>query len=650
MRQMRDYKRQANLYEAQVADLNKRSQYHDDHLRTLDVWFTQVSRISLVVSSSPRLPAAPPCFAHSLQLLDEIRIMVGDIVSSKSSGGQDMFASSLLFENNPVFQEHLKGRSAKIKAAITDIFGRLPAPAPSVKELQERLASLLATEKAHIVESQRIIGEKDQLTERLEQASLRYLMAEKKMDRAKSAAVQKLESQAIMGGNNSETSTTSERKPSKADGSETNGQVDGSTRAVSDTARKEALAAVAKHKTQTEQLETENKRLIEELTAAKSRLASPTDDEYAKTDLFKLLKSQHEHVVKRVNNLEATNVQLREEAQKLHGERTLYRAQLEEESRTAQSDLEGQLARAETDLARVRTARDELQGDLNLRMSQQDQQNLTVEQAKELADASQNRIVALESELERIRLRLGESSAEAASSTASLDQLDLDALKVKIRTLESQYALLEKELPSMEAAWRKTQAIATKKVSDIAAWEEQRLRLLGEKTKADQKYFSAMKAKEARDGELRMLKAQNARSSEIVSQLKDAEGNSRAFVINLEKQLSEAKESLSSLSHQNRALQQKISEGNLIHEGLKSEVTALKKAMVEKDSSAHAAASSKRTAEVELEQIKVRLEDTKKSLDSLKRKTAGKNSSEGSDDSWRVSPSFAISYFFLSSC
>ncbi|KAL1302597.1 hypothetical protein AAFC00_002973 [Neodothiora populina] len=602
LRQMREYKRERNLYEAQVSDLTKRSQHHDDHLRTIDAWFSQ--------------------------LLDEIRLILGDIVSANEPG-QELFKSSLLFENQDVFQEHLKQRSANIKSAIKDVFSKVPTPQPDVKHLQERLAALLAAEKAHIVESQRIISERDQLEKRLEHASYRYLMAEKKMDRAKSAAVQKLESQAIMGGN-SDSSNTTDKKPSK-DNTETNGEVDPAATAASDAARKEALAAAERRKVQTEQLEVENKRLTEELTSAKARLASLSDDDYAKTDLYKLLKSQHEDVIKRVNDLEATNVHLREEAHKLQGERTAYRTQLEDESRAAQGELESQLARAETDLARIRNIRDELQGDVNIRTAQQDQQKLTLEQTKELADASQNRIAALESELERMRLQLGESTA---ASSAALDDLDSDALKARVQTLESQYSLLEKELPSMEAAWRKTQALATKKVAEVAAWEEQRARLIGEKTKADQKYYSTVKAKDAREGELRMLKAQNARSSEIVSQLKDAEANSRGLIINYEKQLSEAKESLASLSQQNRSLQQKIGETSIVMEKLKSDVTGLKKLMTDKDSTAHAAATAKRHAEVELEQLKVRLEETKKALEVQKRKNSGKGSSDGSDD-WR---------------
>lgn len=40
---MKEYKREKSLYESQVQDLSKRSQYHDDHLRIVDSWFTQVN-------------------------------------------------------------------------------------------------------------------------------------------------------------------------------------------------------------------------------------------------------------------------------------------------------------------------------------------------------------------------------------------------------------------------------------------------------------------------------------------------------------------------------------------------------------------------------------------------------------------------------
>lgn len=603
LRQMKEYKREKALYESQVQDLSKRSQHHDDHLRIVDAWFTQ--------------------------LLDEIRILVGDLVSDQEPEAGELFNSSLLFEDNSLFDTHLKNRSSKIKAAIKDVFGRLPAAEPEVRSLQERLAALLAAEKAHLIERQRISGECDQLSERLEQASYRYLLAEKKLDRAKSAQVQKLERQATMGGH-SESSSSSEKKSVKSEAAETNGEVDGAVHAAAETARREALAASEKRKLQMEQLEAENKRLTEELTSAKVRLTSLSDDDYAKTDLYKLLKSQHEEIIKRVNDLEATNLQLREEAQRLQAERTSYRNNMEEESQTNTTDLETQLARAESDLARIRNARDELSAELSVRKGSQDQSQLASDSVKELAAARETRIAALESEVERLKLQIGESTA--SSSNEAIENMTIDELKSQLKTLENRHLLLNNELPSMEAAWKKAKGLAERKVSEILEWEEQRTRIHAEKAKADQKYFAAMKAKEARENELRTLKAQNAKSSEIVTQLKDAENNSRSLIINLEKQISESKESLTSLSQQNRTMQQKLSEGNLTLEKLRTQITDMKKIVVSKDTASSAAAAAKRQAEVELEEVKVRLEDTKKSLDSMKRKGSGR---ESESDDWR---------------
>ena len=537
----------------------------------------------------------------------------------------------MLFDDHSQFESHLKTRSSKIKAAIKDVFGRLPAAEPEVRSLQERLSALLATEKAHVIESQRIIGERDQLSERLEQASYRYLLAEKKLDRAKSAQVQKLERQATMGGI-SESSSSTEKKSAKNEVTETNGDVDSAVHAAAETARREALAASEKRKLQTEQLEAENKQLTEELTSAKVRLTSLSDEDYAKTDLYKLLKSQHEDVIKRVNDLEATNLQLREEAQKLQAERTSYRNNMEEESQTNTTDLESQLARAESDLARIRNARDELSAELSVRKGSQEQSQVASDSIRELAAARETRIAALESEVERLRLQIGESTA--ASTDEALQSMSIEELRSKLKTLENQHLLLNNELPSMEAAWKKTKSLAERKVSEITEWEEQRTRINAEKAKADQKYFAAMKAKEARENELRTLKAQNAKSSEIVTQLKDAENNSRTLIINLEKQISESKESLTSISQQNRTMQQKLSEGNITLEKLRTQITDMKKLVVSKDAASSAAASAKRQAEVELEEVKVRLEDTKKSLDNMKRKGSGR---ESESDDWRVS-------------
>ncbi|KAI7634078.1 E3 ubiquitin-protein ligase-like protein bre1, partial [Hortaea werneckii] len=281
-------------------------------------------------------------------------------------------------------------------------------------------------------------------------------------------------------------------------------------------------------------------------------------DDYAETSLFKSFKAQYESMISKVNDLEATNQTLREEAQKYAADRTRFRQQIDDETRESISESETQIARAETDLARIRNVRDELNAELNIRKTHEENRKLSADQAKELADARDARIRSLESELQRVKLRLGE--AEPAASAEDNKNLEPEALKARNQLLEQQQVLLTNELSSMESAWRKTSALASKKVEEITAKEETISRLQAEKAKADQKYFAAMKAKDMRENELRTLKSQSARSSEIVTQLKDSESKTRELVTNLERQLAESQEGLKTLTAQHRTLEAKAKE------------------------------------------------------------------------------------------
>lgn len=506
---------------------------------------------------------------------------------------------------------------------------------PDAEELRRQLNDLLAKEKDHAIELRKALDDQQSLTDRLENASYRYIKAEKALDRAKSTQVQKLERQAIMGGNGEASSPTVSKKsgtPIKNEHSGMNGELEnGFTSADAEVARKEALAVAERQRAQVEEIEAENDRLTNELSAARTKLVSLTDDDYAETSLFKTLKSTHEEVIKRVNDLEATNVQLRTEAQKYQAERTAFRSQIDEETREWINESEAQIARAETDVARIRNTRDEIMAELNIRKTQEETRRNSADLARELAEARDSRIASLESEIERMKLQLG----EAPPASVDLMDLDIDTLKAKLQTLESQHALLSNELHSMEAAWKKTSALASRKVEDTASNEELVSRLQAEKTKADQKYFAAMKAKDCREGELRTLKSQNARSSEIVTQLKDTEGKTRELVSNLERQVAESKENVMKIDLQHRALEQKAKEAVIVTEGLKKQLEELKTMVNAKDKDSLAASKARREAEVELERCQSRLEDTRKQYETLRKTRAADNSA--SSDDWRVS-------------
>jgi E3 ubiquitin-protein ligase BRE1 len=545
--------------------------------------------------------------------------------SSSDADANGSVPASLLFEDSETFRKHLSKRKEKIVSSLSGLFAKYPPSSPEAAELQQQLSALLAAEKEHVVKLQRIGAEKQQMSDRLDTATRRYLVAEKKIDRIKSAQVQKLEQQAIA----SSTSANEDATLASNGVESTNGKA-GSPSPVSEeveTAKNQAVAEAAKRKEQLEEVEQENKKLTEEVTSLKVKFSLLSDDDYAKTDLFKALKSQHEDVIKRINNLEATNIQLREEAQKYQAERTAYRIKIDDEARSSLAESESAVSQAEANLARIRAARDELLAKNNVLESGRKTAEASTEQTREMASACESRIAALESECQRLRLQIAENVTAETEQVPATDATS-EQLQKKITNLEAQLKLLSGELPSMEAAWKKAQAIAGKKIIDVAAWEENIARANADKSKADQKFFAAMKAKGELEQQVRALRLQTTKSTEVVSQLKDADALSRSLVDKLEKQTAEMKTQMDELSVQHRQLQQKVSENAITSDAYVSQIAELKKTVEAKDTTCLAAKHAQRESETERDALAAQVVGLKKQVQSWKKKSTGDQASE----------------------
>lgn len=176
-----------------------------------------------------------------------------------------------------------------------------------------------------------------------------------------------------------------------------------------------------------------------------------TDEDYAHTDLFKQLKSQYEDAIKRLNDLEAKNAQLREETEKLQAERTAYKNQLDSETQSIIAEREAQLQKAEADLARIRNARDELLADQQMRKAAQEQEKMAAAKIQELADAREAQIASMQSELERLRVQVdGLKDAQT-----SIEDMPVEELRAKYQALDRQYQMLNTELASMQTVCKK---------------------------------------------------------------------------------------------------------------------------------------------------------------------------------------------------
>lgn len=500
-----------------------------------------------------------------------------------------------------------------------------------------------------MVELRAALDAQESLNERLESASYRYVKAEKQLDRAKSAQVLKLEKQAIMGGGGDVVSPTTSKKAGNSvvkkeqhpHGETTNGEprengVTSSSLAEAESLHRETLAVLDRQKAQVSDLEAENARLTNELSAARTRLASLSDDDYAATPLFQHLTSHFSILTSRVNDLEATNSALRAETQRLQAERSAYRRQVDEDFRGQLEEVEGQVARAEGDLARIRCARDELVAENAVLRGGKEGRGAG--RGRELVEAWEERVRALEGEVERRKISTAAVVAVTHGEGEEEEVEVVGVLKGKIRALEQQHALLSNELASMEAAWRKTSALAQRRVEEAAAQEDALARLQAEKAKADQKYFAAMKAKDLRDAEVRVLKSQNARSADIVSQLKEAEGKMRELVVMAERAAAEKGEAVRRLEGAVRSAEVEKEGLKREGEGWKKRVEELGRLVGEKDEAILKAEKGRREGEVEGERLRVKVEEARSELKGLLRKREGVGGGgKGGEDEWRVS-------------
>lgn len=590
-----------------------------------------------------------PCAGTSLhadrvKLLQEIELLVEGTVSSSTSSGNWTFrhllrsisdilslgfslTSGLYFKDSRDFQRHLADKGKTLEARIGALFTRLASSRgevkPEMSDLEAQVKSLLASEKEYLVELDRLKSENETLSEQYNAGILKVIKAERKLDRVRSAQVQKLEQQAL---------ANATARP--AGGFDENGAPVGETgnNEALQLQYQEAIAVVAKQKEQLASVLAQLKELQDENSTFKSRRETLTDDDYARTEVFKQFRSQNEDLIKRINNLEATNKQLSEEAERLQAERTSFRDQLEREAQALTLELEDQLQAKEQDLTRIRSARDELFTENSQLKQVQGHERVALEQLKELTSATADRVKELESELER--LRPGEDTS-MSDPRPDVEALSLEELRQKYLKLEKDFESINKEMPLLEKSYKKAMSLAHKKVMDFTALEDRVAQLSAEKSKADQKYFAARKDMDIRNGEIRSLRLSNGKSSDIISQLKEAEAQSRALISNLEKQLVDFRQSNSSLAAEHKKLETTSIEASRRADGMKAQISELNNLVKSRDAASTAMREQTIAHEIELEKLKVRVDHVSKDRDNWKTKSLSNSTTE--EEMMRVS-------------
>ncbi|KAK9468297.1 BRE1 E3 ubiquitin ligase-domain-containing protein [Lipomyces arxii] len=573
-RQMQVYRRERDLLQTRVTAIEQQSVYHDDHLRILELWWDQ--------------------------LLNEINILSG-----LPNTTQDLSSvPKALLEFAPeAYSTHLADKRNLILQSLNPLFSTLQTSnattPPDAKQLQQQLGDLQAQITIFKTENERLNDERQDLSRRLTDATFKFMSAEKRLDRLKSSTLAKIER-----AGQASPSVKAESSDEKQDSPKLE-QID---QKVIARIKEEAEAVVNKQSQELKLLQEKVVSLTDELTKSTLRLSTLSESDVGASEPYKTLKIRFDDLASRANHLEALNDIVKQESEKLSSERTEYRELVTAEYRVMADDLQSQLKRLEQDLVRIRSARDDLLQDLSVRKAKEEQKMIASKELEELAATREARIKTLELEVERLKHQL--DTAPAASKPSPVTESPEELMK-RIEKLEKQNQFLAAELPGLESAFNQAYAQSTRKVADIVEREEKMGRLLAEKSKAEQKYFSAMRAKEAIALENKALKVQSSKSGEIIQQLRDAEKSVSQKVIALEKQIGELETIRHTYQKQVQDTQRKLSEQTVGMDMYKNQIDKLNSELQARSAAVVSESESRRQAEAQVEKLKVQLEHKK---------------------------------------
>lgn len=221
--------------------------------------------------------------------------------------------------------------------------------------------------------------------------------------------------------------------------------------------------------------------------------------------------------------------------------------------------LKDLLTKAESDLVRVRTVRDELLGKQIVLKLEVDNKT-TNEELSKLNHLLNERLKTLEAQ----RQKDYESNLDP-----SLDLLEKPELVKRLQ-------ILNEELKDIETAFQSAREVNLLKLKEVVDREGLMKKLTIEKNKADQKYFASMRLKDLLVAENRVLKSQVTKSQELVTKLSELEKTYTSKIDLLTKSVDEYRLIKESSIQENAKLHETIKKLTKVRELAGKEIALLK--------------------------------------------------------------------------
>lgn len=520
--------RQMRYYKLQVAELSRELSKYEKRYQTyvavhllLEAWYSQVVRVC--INQEPRLLDLAGGADEIQAILDERRDTLAKLL--KPLIGENAEADAKLLD--VVTLEAEKQTAEQLKSTLQDQILALHTQIQALQKLELRKES--ATLK-RVLDNALVKQEEPETTSNGEKNGGLSKEADAKLAlEASTAEKEELEKLKI------------EFEQLKAGYASTEAQF------------KDAEAKLTEAEKANSELQERLNSLSDADLAKCSRHVSLLEHNKLLTENFAFANKLKDELTEKLKELEERDGDLRKRVNK----------ELEDENH----QLKENLSKTESDLVRIRTARDELLGKQNI-LKQEIENKKTNEEVNKLNVVLNERLTKIEES------RRNEYTGDDAVNFALLDKEEL------IKRLQ----ILSGEVKEIEQAFQHTRNITLDKLKETVDHEGLVKKLSIEKSKADQKYFASMRLKDSLVSENKILKTQVAKSLELVVKLSELEKSYLGKIDLLTKNVNDLRMIKEGSIHETTKLQENLKQLNKARElasreihQLKSDVAELKK-------------------------------------------------------------------------
>ncbi|KAJ3326207.1 E3 ubiquitin-protein ligase bre1 [Boothiomyces sp. JEL0866] len=311
---------------------------------------------------------------------------------------------------------------SNIESSFSAVQLALKAQDRPINEKEVNLAGQISTLKSQVNTLKSTISD---LETRLETSTVELQMAYKKIDRLK-----------IIGAPVPKPDPVVEEK--KVNPSED----------VNDEKYQEALATASSRLNEIQVILNEKLELENEINKLVLELSEERHRNSANKELEKELRVQLEQFDITRDRLDQTLL----EVEALQSQRRTFIEQIRTDEEKRRKIMEADLKKSESEMARLRIARDNLQKTLDSQVAKEQADNKTKEDIKALSEARKSRIISLESELARLKMYIASEIGEPsliAFFNESPDTNPYNSAQEEIRKLSTKIKQLEKTIDSM---------------------------------------------------------------------------------------------------------------------------------------------------------------------------------------------------------